>query len=651
MTDLIQILPDNVANQIAAGEVVQRPASIVKELMENSIDAGADTITVVIKDGGRTIVRVLDNGRGMSEGDALRSFARHATSKIRDPKDLFALCTFGFRGEALASIASVAEVEMRTRRHEDPIGTQIDISGSSTPQSSSVSCPEGTDITVRNLFYNTPARRKFLKSDTIEGKHIITEFQHVALCNPQRNFTLVIDDKTIYTLVAGPVHARIVSLTSRKLGNSLLDIEVNSPVVRLSGYIGLPKTARKSNPEQMFFVNGRYFRSPYLHKAVISGYNKLLPFGFSPSYFIYLEVEPSRIDVNIHPQKTEIKFEDEQVIWQMLSSAVAQSLGRHNIVPMLDFDNQSLVEIPIYNPKAELPPEPPVSTNPDFNPFRSYDTTQWENTPAPISSTPRSAPRAWGSDPERAPFTEMIPPELLIPSDRPDPAPAATEQYTESESMESYESLYTWNDTASEAREQQLLNNVEINIESLVYDSGRYIITPGADSLMIVDQMRARYRILYEEMLDRLENDFSVGQRELFPETIELSAADHYMLCENIESLASMGFDLRDMGGSTIIVYGLPTQIDLSISPAQAIEQLIEQLHVEGANLRTRRAESLAAAMARVGMPRNAPKLDAARSAELITRLMACREPSYTPDGRPVISHLTNTEIDKRFKR
>lgn len=691
MSDLIQILPENVANQIAAGEVVQRPASIVKELMENSIDSGADSVNVFIKDGGKSLVRILDNGCGMSASDAERSFARHATSKIRNAKDLFALLTFGFRGEALASIASVAEVQMRTRPHNEPIGTQIDVAGSSIVDSMGVSCAVGTDISVRNLFFNTPARRKFLKSDSIESKHVITEFQHVALCNPGRSFTLTIDDKSIYNLIPGALHARITAITSRKVGAALLEIGVDSPVVRLSGYIGLPKLAKKSNPEQMFFVNGRYFRSPYLHKAVVNGFNKLLPFGFSPSYFIYVDVDPSRIDVNIHPQKTEIKFEDESVIWQMLSSAVAQSLGRHNIVPMMDFDNQSMVDIPIYNPKAEIPPEPAAASNPEFDPFKSYDTSAWDSVQSAgmgsagygvgygvgtSTSGSGTAPRAWGNDPERAPFTEMIPPGLLLSTDSDgamsvNPPVPHVEQYTETESVEGDENPWiapsASHDTeplAPSARQPQSqfiyqeqpqqgyfeLNQKE-NSDYLCHASGRYIMVSKGDSLMIIDQMRARYRILYEELLARMDDDFSVGQRELFPETLTLSASDHYLLCEHIESLGAMGFDIRDMGGTTIIIYGLPTQIDLTMPPNMAVQNLLEQLRLEGANLRTCRAESLASAMARVGLPRSPSKLDSAQCVQLTERLMACNEPFYTPDGRPVMVHLTNLEIEKRFKK
>ena len=432
--DLIQILPHTVANQIAAGEVVQRPASMVKELMENAVDAGAHAVSVVVRDGGKSLVQVIDDGCGMAAGDAVVCFARHATSKIRESEDLFALRTFGFRGEALASIASVAEVELRTRREEDEVGTLVTIAGGTEAdaRTESVSCPKGTQITVRNLFFNTPARRKFLKANPTETKQVITEFQRVALCHPEMAFTLVADDKTLFSLAPGGLRQRIAAVVGRKTGDKLLDVEVDTPIVRIGGYIGLPATAKKSGGEQFFFVNGRYFRSSYLQKAVVNGYNKLLPYGYTPSYYIYIEVDPSRIDVNIHPQKTEIKFEEEQALWQMLASAVGRSLGRHNIVPMLDFDNPTPIDIPVYNPSPRrdadgsgsgigsgrrMPPPPPAATRDDYNPFRSYDRKEWD-TPATTDfgmGGRSGSARAAFEDPEQAPFTEMIPPDLLIP--------------------------------------------------------------------------------------------------------------------------------------------------------------------------------------------------------------------------------------------
>lgn len=726
MSDLIEILPENVANQIAAGEVVQRPASIVKELMENAVDAHADNISVVIKDGGRMLVRILDNGSGMSAADALRCFARHATSKIRSPLDLFALQTFGFRGEALASIASVAEVEMRTRRPDDQIGTQVTISGSTPAASQSISCAEGTDIAVRNLFFNTPARRKFLKSAPSETKHILTEFQRVAFCNPDKNFSLAVDDKTLYTLSGGSLHQRIVALTSRRLGDKLLDIAVDTPVVRISGYIGVPATAKKSNTDQMLFVNGRYFRSPYMQKAIINGYSKLLPYGYTPAFFVYIDVDPSRLDVNIHPQKTEVKFEDEQVIWQMLSSAVARSLGKHNIVPMLDFDNDASIEIPIYNSTTARGdvPEPAAASNPDYNPFTSYDRAEWDAPATPVrrpSSPPISGPtvggghmpRTWGNDPERAPFTETIPPELLsakganrgyIPPKYAENTTDVESQYNDQEPVADFESGMSYSDDSESSHYQNRRNSgyraaessaeVELSSSAVGFDygdfdgtgnsvdsdfsdpvavqatldltdapggdtlaltiqhaAGRYIVATTPESVLVIDQLRARHRILYEKLLDRMENDFSVGQRELFPESITLSVSDHYLLVEHSHELASMGFDIRDMGGQSVVVYGLPIEMQQAVTSRQAVEELLAQLKSEGNTLRSNRRESLARAMSRNCVPRSPHKLSDTEAGALVSQLLSCDEPSYTPDGRPVMTAITNIEIEKRLRK
>lgn len=670
--DLIQILPHTVANQIAAGEVVQRPASMVKELMENAVDAGAKSVSVVVRDGGKSLVQVIDDGCGMAARDAVVCFARHATSKIRESEDLFALRTFGFRGEALASIASVAEVELRTRREEDEVGTLVTIAGGTEAdaRTESVSCPKGTQITVRNLFFNTPARRKFLKANPTETKQVITEFQRVALCHPEIAFTLVADDKTLFSLPPGGLRQRITAVVGHKTGDKLLDVEVDTPIVRIGGYIGLPATAKKSGGEQFFFVNGRYFRSSYLQKAVVNGYNKLLPYGYTPSYYIYIEVDPSRIDVNIHPQKTEIKFEEEQAMWQMLASAVGRSLGRHNIVPMLDFDNPTPIDIPVYNPAPRrdtagngfgggggrrVPPPPPVSTRDDYNPFRSYDRKEWD-TPASTDFEMGSI-RAAFDDPEQAPFTEMIPPDLLIPDlsgDR-----NHSENRPEGEENDVRQSVLSLEGETETGTLTETTVNVpgESAARALIFGGGKYIATATADGLVIVDRARAQMRILFEEFLRRIENDFSVvGQRDLFPERVELSPADHFLLVEHSTELAAMGFDVRDMGGTTVAVYGLPVEMGDNAAPAQAVEELLRQIREEGVSLRDNHRERLAEAMARSCC---APLFAAGRTGAvttmeaeaLVKRLFGCDEPNYTPDGRPVMTVVSALEAEKRLKR
>lgn len=677
--DLIQILPHTVANQIAAGEVVQRPASMVKELMENAVDAGAHAVSVVVRDGGKSLVQVIDDGCGMAARDAVVCFARHATSKIRESEDLFALRTFGFRGEALASIASVAEVELRTRREEDEVGTLVTIAGGTEAdaRTESVSCPKGTQITVRNLFFNTPARRKFLKANPTETKQVITEFQRVALCHPETAFTLVADDKTLFNLAPGGLRQRIAAIVGRKTGDKLLDVEVDTPIVRIGGYIGLPATAKKSGGEQFFFVNGRYFRSSYLQKAVVNGYNKLLPYGYTPSYYIYIEVDPSRIDVNIHPQKTEIKFEEEQAMWQMLASAVGRSLGRHNIVPMLDFDNPAPIDIPVYNPSPRrdtegsgsgigsgrrMPPPPPAATRDDYNPFRSYDRKEWD---APASTdfgmgNTLGSNRAAFDDPEQAPFTEMIPPNLLIPDF------GGNNGGSEANGNDTLQGTLPLGTAATEvsaggeadfSATGGMPAGGEATARALVFGGGKYIATATADGLVVIDRARARMRILYEEFLQRMENDFSVvGQRDLFPERIELTAADHFLLIEHTAELAAMGFDIRDMGGTTVVVYGLPVEMGESAAPAQAVEELLRQIKEEGASLRDNHRERLAEAMARsccapLFAAGGAGTVTAVEAEALVKRLFGCDEPNYTPDGRPVMTVISALEAEKRMKR
>ncbi|WP_297831649.1 DNA mismatch repair endonuclease MutL [uncultured Rikenella sp.] len=674
--DLIQILPHTVANQIAAGEVVQRPASMVKELMENAVDAGAHAVSVVVRDGGKSLVQVIDDGCGMAAGDAVVCFARHATSKIRESEDLFALRTFGFRGEALASIASVAEVELRTRREEDEVGTLVTIAGGTEAdaRTESVSCPKGTQITVRNLFFNTPARRKFLKANPTETKQVITEFQRVALCHPEMAFTLVADDKTLFSLAPGGLRQRIAAVVGRKTGDKLLDVEVDTPIVRIGGYIGLPATAKKSGGEQFFFVNGRYFRSSYLQKAVVNGYNKLLPYGYTPSYYIYIEVDPSRIDVNIHPQKTEIKFEEEQALWQMLASAVGRSLGRHNIVPMLDFDNPTPIDIPVYNPSPRqdadgsgsgigsgrrMPPPPPAATRDDYNPFRSYDRKEWD-TPATTDfgmGGRSGSARAAFEDPEQAPFTEMIPPDLLIPDF------GGSNGGSEANGNDTLQGTLPLETTTEVFVDDETIRSAangmpdDTTARALVFGAGKYIATATADGLVIIDRARARMRILYEEFLQRMENDFSVvGQRDLFPERIELAAADHFLLVEHTAELAAMGFDIRDMGGTTVVVYGLPVEMGESTAPAQAVEELLRQIKEEGVSLRDNHRERLAEAMARsccapLFAAGGAGSVTTMEAEALIRKLFSCDEPNYTPDGRPVMSVVSALEAEKRLKR
>lgn len=609
---MIEILPQHVANQIAAGEVVQRPASIVKELLENSIDAGAMNITLCTEDGGRTLIQVIDNGIGMSQEDAVKSFLRHATSKIRSADDLFNLHTFGFRGEALASISSVSEIEMKTARASDEMGTIVNINGGSKPQVSSVSVARGTNIAVKNLFFNTPARRKFLKSIATENKQIIIEFQRVALVNPDIEFTLVMDNKQSTKLAAGNLHQRIVALTSKVLGTRLLSIESDSAFAKISGYIGTPAASRRQSGEQYFFVNGRFMRNPYLQKAVVNGYGKLITADQYPTFFIYIEVEPSKLDVNIHPTKSEVKFEDEHAIWQIISSTVRQTLGKHNIVPSLDFENENPVEIPVYNAQQNY--SMPLATNSlqDYDPFKSYDSKAWEKP---------SANPVWGDDPERAPFIEQIPEYLKFTEDsqpiieKPTPQP----------------------------QQQELEMEIETSYNALQW-GGRYIATTTSDGILVIDYPRAMQRIAYEKILAR-DNFTTHSQGELHPELIELSMSHHRLITDCEDEVAELGFSISNMGGTTIALQAMPVELSGKVSPQEAVEALIEGLtNPESVN----RKEKLAQLVTR-NIARTTPRiLRPSEVAALISELLATEEPSYTPDALPIIEIINPKEIFKR---
>lgn len=605
---MIEVLPQHVANQIAAGEVVQRPASIVKELLENSIDAGAMSITMITQDGGRTLIQVIDNGSGMSPEDAVKSFLRHATSKIHTADDLFDLHTFGFRGEALASISSVSEIEMKTCRAHDELGVQVCINGGSKAIVSSISTPQGTNIAVRNLFFNTPARRKFLKSIATENKQIIVEFQRVALVNPDLDFTLMIDNKTTLKLPPGNLHQRIVALTSKVLGTRLLSLESNTAFANISGYIGTPAAARKQSGEQYFFVNGRFMRNPYLQKAVVNGYGKLLTADQYPTFYIYIEVDPSKLDVNIHPTKSEVKFEDEQSIWQVMSSSIRQTLGRHNIVPSLDFENEAPIDIPTYN-AAESYSMPAVVSSSGYDPFKSYDATQWEKSvEKPI----------WGDDPERAPFIEQIPEYLKFDKDsKPiiDIKPALPELDMEIET--SYNSLQ-W--------------------------GGRYIITTTSDGVLIVDYPRAMQRIAYEKIL--ANDHFSThSQSQLHPQAVELSAVDYQVIVDNTDELADLGFTITSTGGTTVAINSLPQELDGKVSPEEAIEALLAGLTGDAPN---NRRENLARLVTR-NISRTTPRiLRPTEISALISDLLSTDEPIYTPDSLPIIEIINPKELFKK---
>ena len=508
MPDIIKLLPDSVANQIAAGEVIQRPASVVKELMENSVDAGAGIINVIIKDSGRTLIQVIDDGSGMSETDARLSFERHATSKITSAQDLFAIRTKGFRGEALASIAAVSMVELKTRKKEDDTGTMIMINGSKVEKQEPCSCPEGSGFSVKNLFFNIPARRKFLKSDNTEMRHIITEFQKIVIAHPAIRFSLSHNDNEIYNLGAGNLRQRIIGVFGKQINNDLITLDTATTLINIKGFIGKPENARRTYGEQFFFVNNRFMKHPYFHKAVAEAYQNILPPEAIPSYFIFMEIDPASIDINIHPTKTEIKFEDERSIWQILMASVREALGRFNIVPSLDFEGEGLIDIPVRSVFKDIPDPPAIEIDPQYDPFAGDEKTSNQN------SIIERFERENNSDWEK----------LYSALEREEPRSAMIE---------------------SERRFFQIKN--------------KYIICPVKSGLMIIDQKRAHERILYERFLENLESNRNISQTELFPVNLELNPADIFVLKEIEDEIRLLGFNFR-ITDNMISVTGRPLE-------------------------------------------------------------------------------------------
>lgn len=592
MADIIQLLSDAVANQIAAGEVIQRPASVVKELMENSVDAGATSIKVQVKDAGKTLIQIIDDGKGMSPGDAVRSFERHATSKITSAEDLFSIQTKGFRGEALASIAAVAEVNMKTRKKGDELGTRIRISGSKTELVEPVQTPVGTSFQVRNLFFNIPARRKFLKSDHTELRHIISEFNHLALTHTGIKFTLVHNDTEILQLLPGNLRQRILGVFGKATNAYLLPIETETTLIKIGGFIGKPEYARKTYGEQFFFVNNRYIKHPYFHKAVMSGYDQILAPDHLPSYFIFLETDPSKIDVNIHPTKTEVKFEDEKSIWQILLAAVKESIGRNNLSPSLDFSIEGVIDIPVLTTETEIK-TPSIDTNPSYNPFEGEDSYQREKQARPYQ------------DGRFEGWEQMF-----------DPAPSTT---------------------AAGGKRIQIRN--------------KYILLPVKSGLMVIDQRRAHERIIYEKMMLTMENHQALAQHSLFPETVKLNAGDYQVCLEMMKDLEQWGFDIRDFGNQSVVIHGMPAEINVSGKGAvDTLEMMIEQFKSLKGELDMGIPEKIARSTAQSSAISYGQQLSEQEMQELTDHLFACENPNYTPSGKLIVRIMDLDELDKQFK-
>ncbi len=617
MSDIIRLLPDSVANQIAAGEVIQRPASVVKELVENAIDADAKNIHVLITDAGRTCIQVIDDGKGMSETDARLAFERHATSKIKEAADLFSLTTMGFRGEALASIAAVAEVDLKTRRDLDELGTLIAIAGSKVVTQETVSCTKGSNFSVKNLFFNVPARRKFLKSNQTELSNILAEFERIVLVHPDIAFTLHHNDTEMFNLPVATVRQRIINVFGKKLNQQLLAVDVDTTMIKISGFVAKPEAARKKGAHQYFFVNGRYMRHPYFHRAIMEAYEQLIPVGEQISYFIYFNVAPANIDVNIHPTKTEIKFENEQPIWQILFAAVKESLGKFSAIPSIDFDMEDRPDIPAFTPNYSVD-IPKTTYNPNFNPFQtSVDTNysrpkvEWEKLYSGLERTEHQSRMNMMPDSE----------EFLSSGN------------TEKESVT--ESLYKEDTIEKSAQHYQY--------------KGRFIVTSVKSGLMLIDQHRAHIRVLFDTYLQQIKQKHGTSQGVLFPDVVYFPASEQAILHAILGDLSAIGFELTDLGGGSYAINGIPAGIE-GLNPAELIKNMVNTAMEKGNDVKEEIQNTLALTLAKAAAIVYGQVLSNEEIVKLVDSLFACPMPNYTPDGKVVLSVITEEEIEKLFK-
>ena len=634
MSDIISLLPDSVANQIAAGEVIQRPASVVKELVENAVDAGAKTIRVIIVDAGRTSIQVIDDGKGMSETDARLAFERHATSKIRQADDLFALHTMGFRGEALASIAAVAQVELLTRMAEDEIGTRLQIAASKVVAQEPAAAPLGSSFKVDNLFYNVPARRKFLKSNTTELSNILQTFERIVLVYPDIHFILHHNGAELQNLKPASLRQRIADVYGRQYTQELLPVEVQTSLCNITGFVGKPETARKKAGHDFFFVNGRYMRHPYFHKAVVSAYDRMIPEGMQVPYFLYIEVAPAAIDVNIHPTKTEIKFENEQAIWQVLTATVRDALGRFCDVPSIDFDVQGKPDIPVFDPVHDQITAPKVSYDPDYNPFRSTSSKGGHLSPSypRTSVSPNSGWEQLYDIVSSGPSTPSEKDQSLFPADEGDLSPLAPHP-----------------------------SPLNTDLSPLHYQyKGCYIMTAVKSGLMLIDQHRADVRIRYERYLQQLENHTVATQQLLFPESVRFSPAESVVLQKMLPSLTAMGFDLSDLGGNSFAVNGIPAGLE-GVDPVTLIRQIVadsedDSLSDDSATVKSTVSSKLSTVNSKVALSLAqcvatpyGQVLSNDEMEQIINELFACSNVNYTPNGKSILTILPQTDIERLF--
>lgn len=614
MTDIIQLLPDAIANQIAAGEVVQRPASVVKELLENAIDAGSNEVKLIVKDAGKSLIQVIDNGCGMSETDARMCFERHATSKIRQAKDLFAIRTMGFRGEAMASIAAIAHVELKTRRHADELGVRINIEGSEVKSQEACQCAAGTSISVKNLFYNVPARRNFLKSNSVEMRHIMDEFQRVAIAYPEIFFSLHHNGSEVFHLQTGNLRQRIVGIFGTTWNKRLVPVNEETDIIKITGYVGKPEFAKKTRGEQLFFVNQRFIKSGYLNHAIMGAYEDLLAKDSFPFYVVFLDIDPSKIDINVHPTKQEIKFDDERLVYNYLKVAIRHALGQYNITPTLDFDQQ--VNFSQYNPNTANT-DKPVQTI-------SKTTSKSGNPGMPKKETPleQSNLQNW------------------------DKLYEGLEQFDESpEPAESMTIKSKW----SEGTDQELSGELAKKQKAPYQVHSKYIVSQIKSGFLLIDQQAAHERILYERFLATLDQQQSSTQKQLFPKTITVTPADAEVIKSIGAQINALGFDLQEFGNNTFVIHGVPADLPHGNDEQQVIEKLLEQ-YKGNLELKLDVHDNIARSMARSSSIKRGQKMDVAEMQELIDQLFACSIPYKSPNGKNCFITFELEDLAKQFE-
>lgn len=617
MSDIIQLLPDSVANQIAAGEVVQRPSSVVKELIENAIDAGAESIQLIFKDAGRTLIQVIDDGKGMSENDARLAFERHATSKITQAEQLFHLRTKGFRGEALASIAAIAHVDLKTRPHEDELGTQVQVEGSVIKLHEPCQATAGTTFSVKNLFYNVPARRNFLKSDSVETKHILDEFQHVALPHPNIEFRVYHNDQELYHLKPGNMRQRLVAFFGSRYDERLVPVEEKTDIVEIRGFVGKPEFARRTRGEQFFFVNNRYIKSNYLNHAVKTAFEGLIQEGQYPFYALHLEVDPSLIDVNIHPTKTEIKFQDERSIYAILRSTVKQSLGKFSVAPSLDFDQESSIQIAPLHGSRDIP-QPTIDVNPDYNPFSLGN----GNSSQQPSREGGLAAGFGSSRPQASQWKELY---------------AITEELGAAPTQREFPSREAF-------PSEEATRTVTFQLHR------KYIVTTIRSGMIIVDQQRAHERVMYEYYQACLRKHKGNSQQLLFPQTVSVSGSDYVLLEGILKELQSAGFEVEPFGGNELIIRGVPAESRNS-DPVRFLESVLEEVKHHSDKDGTGHLDALALALARSSAIRSGQILADVEMQDLLDQLFACELPYHSASGVPTIITFTLSDLEQKFKK